>query len=191
MGTGNGGEPLRRADHGAGGAREIKERRDGARRDDGWRRSGAPALQGGRDQIGTPTISGDFSREQRDYAGRARSCLHDFPQWRLATQRAAHSRSDRGEGWNRRLGVAEGSWTANGDQTGNGLRSSLVSRGRAGKRNRTSCAREIRPPQISGRRENRNCLRFHRRTFRRLRQLDYLCGLGWVRQAPEDLSWGV
>ena len=49
------------------------------------------------------------------------------------------------------------------------------------KRHRQGRAHELRFEENGGSRKNRDRLRFYRRSFRRIRQCDYLRGLGWVR----------
>src|SRR4029450_5719365 len=103
-------EPLRGRDDGQTGSGEVKE----------WRKRPNWDGCGGRRSVTTLRCVGNsflasslpcyFSWEQRGYAGRARSRVHDIPKWRLATKRLAYFGAYRRKGRDAGLGRKTGEY---------------------------------------------------------------------------------
>ena len=145
------------------------------------RRARHSALPRRRDSFAAAPFPRHVSRQQRNHARGTRSRLHDFPKWRMAPERAAHSRSNRGKRRHRRLAESPEEQAAAKvvkPETAYEVHSCLVDALESGPDGRT---RKIWPQEISGRGQNRNGLRFYRRALCRLRQLDHLRGLGGIR----------
>jgi membrane carboxypeptidase/penicillin-binding protein len=73
------------------GAREIEKWRNSPNRNGCGSRGGVAALFFGGYSFSASSLSGDISRQQRSYAGRAGDGIHDFSEWRVATEHAAYS----------------------------------------------------------------------------------------------------
>ena len=110
-------QPIRRSNDRQAGAGEIEKWRNGPHRDGCGNRGGVAALFLGGYSFSASPVSGDISRQQRSYAGRARDGIHDFSERRLAIEHTAYSGAHRGKRRNTGLGRETAEHPENRDQT--------------------------------------------------------------------------
>src|SRR5512132_4300712 len=181
MGTRGCRQPVRRSNDRQADSRKIEEWRNGPHRDGCGNRGGVAALFLGGYSFNAPPLSGDISRQQRSYAGRARDGIHDFSEWRLATEHAAYSGADRGKRRNTGVEWEAAKHPEDRDQTRNRVRSAFVPRRCASIGNRKSRLHTVWAKEIPGRRKNRDCVRFYGRALCWIRFQFHLRRVGWLR----------
>jgi Membrane carboxypeptidase/penicillin-binding protein len=101
-----------------------------------------------------------ISRQQRSYAGRARDGIHDFSEWRLATEHAAYSGAHRGKRRNTGVEWEAAKHPEDRNQTRDRVRSAFVPRRCASIGNRKSRLHTVWAKEIPGRRKNRTAYDF-------------------------------